>query len=261
MIIRDVIAALEDFAPLPLQDDYDNSGLQIGTTESEVSGALLCLDVTPQVIAQASDMGYNLVISHHPVLFHPLKKIIDNDFTSDVVRQAIVNGMTIYSAHTSLDNAPQGVSMHMASLLGLENVQVLAPRTDFPNAGSGVIGNFPYPVTEEHLLATVRYRFGTPCIRHNGQLERKISRVALCGGSGAFLIDRALEQGADAFLTGEISYHRYFGYDGRIKLIETGHYESEQYTVDLLFNYLSGKFPQLKLSRTQVRTNPVNYYI
>ena len=96
---------------------------------------------------------------------------------------------------------------------------------------------------------------------HNGSLGRRISRMAVCGGSGAFLADKAVQEGADAFMTGEIGYHRFFGYDGLIKLIETGHFESEQFTVDLIADILKDEFPALKVVKTAIKTNPINYYI
>ena len=99
------------------------------------------------------------------------------------------------------------------------------------------------------------------CIRHNGELGRPIKRLAVCGGAGAFLTDKAVEQGADAFMTGEIGYHRFFGYDGTIKLIEAGHFESEQFTVDLIADILKEAFPELRVLKTANKTNPINYYI
>lgn len=252
MKIREVTDALERFAPLPLQEEYDNSGLQVGTTESEVSGALLCLDVTLDVVREAAQSGCNLVISHHPLLFRPLRKLTDDSIGS-IVMEAVRNGITLYACHTNLDNAPLGVNMKIAQTIGLEDIK--------PLDACGVIGLLPSPVTEQQLLEMIAVKFGVKCIRHNGELGRTIRSLALCGGAGAFLIEKAVEMKADAFMTGEIGYHRFFGYDGTIKLIETGHFESEQYTVDLIHDILSDEFPSLRLLRTRVVTNPVNYYI
>ena len=116
-------------------------------------------------------------------------------------------------------------------------------------------------MSEQQLLALIKDKFGVACIRHNGSLGRKISRMAVCGGAGAFLAEKAVEQGADAFMTGEIGYHRFFGCDGIIKLIETGHFESEQFTVDLIADILKESFPELKVIKTTIKTNPINYYI
>ena len=258
MNIREIIAALERFAPLPLQDDYDNSGLQVGTTETEVSGVLLCLDVTRQVVDEAIKNGCNMIISHHPLLFRPLKKLTDDNIGS-IVMDAVRAGVTIYASHTNLDNASNGVNRRIACVLGLTDVRALDEQPD--GNGAGIIGIFPQPLTEQQLLALIKEKFGVACIRHNGELGRKISRMAMCGGAGAFLADKAVEQGADAFMTGEIGYHRFFGYDGVIKLIETGHFESEQFTVDLIADILNESFPGLKVVKTAIKTNPINYYI
>ena len=256
--IREIIDALERFAPLPLQDDYDNSGLQVGTTETEVSGVLLCLDVTRQVVDEAMRNGCNMIVSHHPLLFRPLKRLTDDPIGS-IVMDAVRAGITIYASHTNLDNASKGVNMRIAQVLGLSSVKPLDEQPD--GNGAGIIGLFKEPMTEQELLALIKQKFGTKCIRHNGDLGRKISRMAVCGGSGAFLTDKAVEQGADAFMTGEIGYHRFFGYDGVIKLIEAGHFESEQFTVDLIADILKESFPELRVLKTTNKTNPINYYI
>ena len=258
MNIREIIDALERFAPLPLQDDYDNSGLQVGTTETEVSGVLLCLDVTRQVVDEAIKNGCNMIISHHPLLFRPLKKLTDDNIGS-IVMDAVRAGITIYASHTNLDNASKGVNMRIASVLGLVDIRALDEHPD--GNGAGIIGSFPQALTEQQLLALIKEKFGVMCIRHNGVLGRRVSRMAVCGGAGAFLADKAVEQGADAFMTGEIGYHRFFGYDGVIKLIETGHWESEQFTVDLIADILNESFPGLKVVKTTIKTNPINYYI
>ena len=257
MNIREIIDALERFAPLPLQDDYDNSGLQVGTTETEVSGALLCLDVTRQVVDEAIRNGCNLIVSHHPLLFRPLKRLTDDSIGS-IVMDAVRAGITIYACHTNLDNVSNGVNLRIARVLGLTEVRPLDERPD--GNGAGIIGTFPEPLSGQELLAIVKERFGVTCIRHNGELGRPIRRMAVCGGAGAFLTDKAVARGADAFMTGEIGYHRFFGYDGTIKLIEAGHFESEQFTVDLLADILQESFPGLKVLKTAHRTNPVNYY-
>ena len=257
MNIREIIDALERFAPLPLQDDYDNSGLQVGTTETEVSGALLCLDVTRQVVDEAIRNGCNLIVSHHPLLFRPLKRLTDDSIGS-IVMDAVRAGITIYACHTNLDNVSNGVNLRIARVLGLTEVRPLDERPD--GNGAGIIGTFPEPLSGQELLAIVKERFGVTCIRHNGELGRPIRRMAVCGGAGAFLTDKAVSRGADAFMTGEIGYHRFFGYDGTIKLIEAGHFESEQFTVDLLADILQESFPGLKVLKTAHRTNPVNYY-
>ena len=182
-----------------------------------------------------------------------------DDNIGSIVMSAVRLGITIYASHTNLDNASKGVNMRIANVLGLIDVKPLDEHPD--GNGAGVIGRFASPMTEDELLALIKDKFGVQCIRHNGKLGRKIKHMAVCGGSGAFLADKAVEQGADAFMTGEIGYHRFFGYDSVIKLIETGHFESEQFTVDLIADILKESFPELKVVKTTTKTNPINYYI
>ncbi len=125
MKIKEIVSALERFAPLPLQDGFDNAGLQIGLTDAEATGALLCLDVTEAVLDEAIALGYNLVISHHPLLFKGCKSITGKDYVERCILKAIKNDIVVYSAHTNLDNALQGVNFKIAEKIGLKNVRIL----------------------------------------------------------------------------------------------------------------------------------------
>ena len=128
MKIKEIISALERFAPLPLQDGFDNAGLQIGLTEAEATGALLCLDVTEAVLDEAIALGYNLVIAHHPLIFKGYKSITGRDYVERCIIKAIKNDLVIYASHTNLDNASQGVNYKIAEKIGLKNIQILDPK-------------------------------------------------------------------------------------------------------------------------------------
>ncbi len=260
MLIKEVVAALERFAPLPLQESYDNAGLQIGVTETETSGVLLCLDATEDAIDEAVRRGCNLIVTHHPLLFRSVKSVTDATFVGRCVRRAIRNDVAIYSAHTNLDNAPGGVNFEMAARLGLNDVDFLQPITlpDGTRGGSGAIGRLPQPMEATAFLRKVKQTFRAGALAHNAPLRRPIERVALCGGAGASLLETAVKAGADAFLTGEMGYHHYFGYDGALQIAVAGHYETEQYTVDLLKRFLGQTFPALRLAEWR-ETNPVHY--
>ena len=261
MRLRDITGALEAFAPLSLQDGFDNAGLQIGLTEDvDTTGVLLCLDVTEAVIDEAIRKGCNVVVSHHPLLFHPCKSITGTDYIQRTIMKAIRGGVAIYSAHTNLDNANGGVNNKMAEKLGLTDTRVLQPKTDDLSTGAGLIGTLPSPMTKEQFIQQVKATFHVDCLRCNRWTGRQVGKVALCGGAGAFLISDAIKAGADVFITGEIGYHRFFGYENDILLMETGHYESEQYTREITRQILSAHFPQLKVIDTEIDTNPICYY-
>ena len=363
MKIKEIIGALERFAPLPLQDGFDNAGLQIGLTEAEATGALLCLDVTEAVVDEAVMLGYNLIISHHPLIFKGYKSITGRDYIERCILKAIRNDITIYSAHTNLDNAPGGVNYKIAEKIGLKNVRILEPKEEcllklvtfvpteqaekvrkalfdagcgcignydscsynlqgegtfraleganpfcgqmggvhtepevrvetvllafrkgavvkalmsahpyeepafdlYPikntwnQVGSGVIGELDEPETELEFLKRIKKIFEVGCVKHTRLTGRLINKVALCGGSGAFLASRAVGCGADVFITGEVKYHDYFNYENQILMAEIGHYESEQYTKEIFYSIIREMCPSLEVQMTRVNTNPIKY--
>lgn len=257
MKIQEVAETLERFAPLPLQESYDNAGLQIGLTAGEdVSGVLLCLDVTEDVIAEAEAKGCNLIVAHHPLIFRPLNRIAGSTQVERCVAMAIRKSIGIYAAHTNLDNAPGGVNHMIAEKLGLQQVRFLQPLPG-REGGSGVVGELPEPLAPGDFLRRVARTFGVEGLQHNSGPQRSVRTVALCGGAGDFLLGQAIQAGADAFLTGEMSYHRYFGHEDELLIAVLGHYQSEQYTVELLHRILSQAHPGLHLETTRVNTNPI----
>ena len=260
MKIREIIGALEEFAPLSLQDSYDNAGLQIGLTEdAEATGALLCLDVTEDVLDEAVRRGCNMVVSHHPLLFRPCKSITGADYIERCIIKAIKNDIAIYSAHTNLDNAKDGVNYRIAHKLGLTDIEILDPKNNDKSAGAGIIGHLAEPMKKEDFIAHVKKVFNANCVRFNSWTGRKVFRIALCGGSGAFLMSKAASAGVDAFLTGEVGYHRFFGHENELLLLELGHFESEQYTLEILREVIERTAPNLPIFDTEIETNPINY--
>lgn len=275
MTIREIINTLETFAPLDLQEDFDNAGVQVAVNscpdalDAQLTGVLVCLDITEQVIDEAIAKNCNMVVSHHPLIFQPLKRVCGRTYQQRCVAKAILAGITLYSAHTNLDNARGGVNHIIASMLGLNNLQWLEPRGS--EGGSGVIGELPVPMTAMQLLLSLKTLFKVDALFNNCRgnsafaeqksvcgtiaVEKEIRKVALCGGAGAFLMGKAREMGADAFITGEIHYHDYFGQD--MLLVEMGHYQSEQYTQELLMKIILRNFPEARVMKTSVNTNPV----
>jgi dinuclear metal center YbgI/SA1388 family protein len=256
--IKEVIAALEQFAPLPLQEDYDNAGLQLGLTEAEVSGALLCLDVTEETVAEAVEKGCNLVVSHHPLLFRGLKQIVDADSVQRTVKMAIKNDVTIVSMHTNLDNAVGGVNWKIAEKLGLE---VRDTRCEMRGEKCGLyVGTFAKPLSANDFISLLKTRMEAQCVMTNELLKREIRKVAICGGAGSFMLDDAIAQGADAFVTGEMHYHEYFGHDQEIQIAVIGHYESEHFTNELFREIIERECKGVRCVMADSQKNPVRYY-
>ena len=260
MKIKEVLSALEKFAPLPLQESWDNAGLQVGLTEAEVSGALLCLDVTEEVIDEAVAKGCNLVVSHHPLLFRGLKTISDLTDVQRTVMKAIRQQVCVVSMHTNMDNAQGGVNFKIAEKLGLDEVKFLeTKRVGEVECGSGVIGTLSTPMAAHEFVLKVKQTFGVACAMTNELLRRPICRVAICGGAGDFLLDEAVCQGADAFITGEMHYHQYFGYEQRVQICVIGHYQSEQFTSEIFRDIINEKCPGVRTEIAETNTNPINY--
>ena len=260
MKIKEVLSALERFAPLPLQESWDNAGLQVGLTETEVSGALLCLDVNEKIVDEAIQKGCNLVVSHHPLLFRGLKTISDLTDVQRTVMKAVRKGVCVISMHTNMDNAKGGVNYKMAEKLGLRDVQFLAPKmVDGVESGSGVIGELPEAQASDDFVLAVKKAFGVECAMCNELLRRPVRKVALCGGAGDFLLDEALKAGADAFITGEMHYHQYFGYEQQIQICVIGHYQSEQYTAEIFRDIIEKECPGVKTYIAETCTNPILY--
>ncbi len=259
MKIKEVIAALEQFAPLPLQEDYDNAGLQLGLTEAEVSGALLCLDVTEETVAEAVEKGCNLVVSHHPLLFRGLKQIVDADSVQRTVKMAIKNDVTIVSMHTNLDNAVGGVNWKIAEKLGLETGRLGVQGVQGEKCGL-YVGTFAKPLSANDFILLLKTRMEAQCVMTNELLKREIRKVAICGGAGSFMLDDAIAQGADAFVTGEMHYHEYFGHDQEIQIAVIGHYESEHFTNELFREIIERECKGVRCVMAESQKNPVRYY-
>ena len=266
MKVKEILGALEEFAPLALQDGYDNAGLQIGLAEdAEATGALLCLDVTEAVVDEAVGRGCNLIVSHHPLLFRGLKSVTADDYVGRTVMRAIQKGVAVYAAHTNLDSAHGGVNWKMAEKLGLQGLEWLSPKGEYSRggekvtAGEGLVGRLPKPLPKAEFCQLVKDAFRLQSLRVNDCDKAEVGTVALCGGSGAFLIPQAVAKGADAFMTGEIGYHRFFGYEHDLLLLETGHYESEQYTLEVLRQVVRSADASLPIYDTELKTNPINY--
>lgn len=363
MKIVELTKTLESFAPLFLQESYDNSGLLIGDPETEVSRALICLDVTDEVIEEAITKKCGLIISHHPLIFKGLKRLTGNSPIERMVTRCIKHDIAVYAAHTNLDNVQQGVNKIICEKIGLEDVKVLDPKAgllrklvtfcpddhaqkvlsaifkagaghignydscsfnlsgkgsfraleganpfvgnvntmhfeneqrietifpvylqnkilkalfaahpyeevaydvyplenDFDKTGAGMIGKLKSAEPAADFLHRIKHAFDVKCLRHTRLTKDKLQTVAVCGGSGSFLTGKAIAAGADVFVTGDVKYHEFFDADGKILLADLGHYESEQFTCELIKSVLLKKFPNFAALISMVNTNPVSY--
>ncbi|MBQ8047577.1 MAG: Nif3-like dinuclear metal center hexameric protein [Prevotella sp.] len=261
MNISKVVAALERFAPLPLQESFDNAGLQIGLTEAEVSGALLCLDVTEDVVDEALRRRCNLIVAHHPLIFHKLAHVTGANYVERAVAKAIKNDIAIVAMHTNMDNAHGGVNFKIAEKMGLKHVRLMgAPRVvDDVEGASGVTGEFEKPLDSRQFILMLKETFGVDQVQANELLDRQVRRVAICGGAGSFLLDDAIRAEADAFVTGEMHYHEFFGHEQQIQIAVIGHYQSEQFTAELFRDIIERECPGVRCCIAETHTNPIIY--
>lgn len=365
MQLKEIIQALENWAPKSDAEDFDNVGLLVGNPSDEINKALVTLDVTQEVMQQAINEDVNLIVTFHPLIFKGLKRLSGRSRVEQLVVKAIKNDIAIYAIHTNLDAQLNGVNGRICEQLGLTNNQILMPKNEdltklvffvpHQNAeevkqaifdtgagtianyaecsfttqgegtfkpteganpslgkmnerhtepefkveilvqnyrlakavaamkaahpyeevaydllvlrnqnqtkGMGQIGEFETALNEEDFLKLLKKSLPTDCIRHSNLTGKKIHKVAILGGSGAFGIAAAKAAGADAFVTADLKYHDFFLAENSILLCDIGHYESEQYTKNHITTYIKEKFPNFAVLTSGIKTNPINYYI
>ncbi len=362
--IKDITQYLEQLAPLALQESYDNAGLLVGNPQATVTGILVTLDCTEEVVQEAIQQGCNLIVAHHPIVFKGLKKINGKNYVERTIIAAIKNDIAIYASHTNLDHVTGGVNFNIAQQLQLTQARILDPKkqelkklvsfvpiahtqqvldalyvagagqigaykncsfrtegtgtfkptgnaqpfigtlaqdeavqenrievilpaylehsvlaalrkahpyeevayylsvleNEFTEIGAGVIAELPHALTPVDFLMHLKTSMQLPLIKHTALGNKPIKKVAVCGGAGSFLLPNAIRAGADAFITADYKYHEFFDAENKLMICDIGHYESEVYTKDLIISYLSEKFSNFAILKSQVNTNPVFYF-
>jgi dinuclear metal center YbgI/SA1388 family protein len=362
VLIKEIIEILEGWAHPSLQESYDNSKLIAGDRMRACSGVLVSLDCTEAIVQEAVDRGCNLIVSHHPILFSPLKSLTGKTYPERTIIAALEQKIALYALHTNLDHVFSGVNMEMSVRLGLKDTLILRPtngkmlklvtyippdhliairealfragaghignydqcsfntegvgtfrplegsnpysgkkgqleedkemrlelvfhayhkqqvlkalydshpyeevafeiyplENSIQSIGSGMIGNLPEPMEADRFLQHVKSVFGG-MIRYTRPTNGKVKRIALCGGSGSFLLPDAIASGADVFISSDFKYHQFFDADDKIMIVDIGHFEAEQFTTDLIGRYLNEKIPNFAVLLTKQSTNPVQY--
>lgn len=233
MTVFDVYSCIDSFAPFSSQEEWDNSGHLLGSLSGEVTKAVVCLDVNNDVIDYAVKIGANIIVSHHPVIFSPLKSITDDS----VVFNALSHGIAVISAHTNLDKASGGVNDTLSEILYFRYEKVY----------DGTLPTFlnicyaDEPFTAESLSSHLRERLS--CAVSYCDTGKKITKIGLCSGAGADFIDDAIKLGCNAYITGEAKYHEFLeAKEKGISLFTVGHFESEIPVVKKLTEKLNNEF-------------------
>ena len=189
---------IEEFAPLALQESYDNAGLVVGSPDDELRGGiLLAVDVTDEVIDEAVELGFGMIVTHHPIIFHAIKRLNHRSYVEKTVEYAIRNDIALYACHTNLDSTPDGISFRIGAALGLNGMEMLSRATADSTNGFGITGTLSHPTPTLEFLESVRRKLNVRVIRHSDIVRETVSKIAICGGAGASLIEAAKNSGAD----------------------------------------------------------------
>ena len=261
MKIKEITDVIERFAPLAWQEPYDNAGLIVGRPDDRVRKALLAVDVTEEVLDEAVREGCDLVVTHHPLVFHPLKRFNSADAVERCVERAIREGIALYACHTNLDSAPGGMSWRLAEMLGVESLSLLQPSEKGEGVGFGVVGRLPEAEGTVEFLRRVRRVLGVRVVRHSDIASPEVRRVAVCTGAGASLIGDARRAGADIYLTADMKYNDFMLPDGALTVADIGHFESEYCAIGILFDILSKNLITFAVRKSEDSRNPVNYLV
>lgn len=259
MKVGDIASCIEDFAPLEIQESYDNAGLVVGHADDEVTGVLIAVDVTEEVMDEARKLNCSMIVTHHPIVFHPLKRFNSASVEQCCVERAIKDGIALYACHTNLDSAPQGMSWRLGRMLGLRSMSLLQESAPESGAGFGVVGLVDGQ-SEEEFLGMMKKSLALSVIRHSALTGRKVKRVAVCTGAGGSLIPDARKCGCDVYVTADLKYNDFFSPNGEFVVADIGHFESEKCAMDILFDILSKKFINFALHKSLCSKAPVMYY-
>ena len=259
MKIKEITDAIERFAPLALEEEYDNAGLVVGDPEREVGRALLAVDVTEEVLAEAEQEGCDLVVTHHPIVFHPLKRLNEADYVQRCVARAVRRDIALYACHTNLDSAPNGMSWRLAEMLGVGNLRVLQPSETGDGAGFGVVGELPEAVDTVEFMRIIQRRLEVSVVRYSDIATSGVRRVAVCTGAGASLIGEARRAGADIYITADMKYNDFMTPDKALTVADIGHFESEYCAIEILFEIFSKNLRTFAVRKSRCSCNPVNY--
>jgi dinuclear metal center YbgI/SA1388 family protein len=259
--VRDVAEFLEAFAPARLAEDWDNVGLLVGRHDQRVQRVMTCLTVTPDSVAEAVRERADLIVTHHPLPFRPLKRITGDQVPGRLLLDLIAAGIHVYSPHTAFDSAARGINQRLAEGLELGGIQPLEPRQDDPDGlGAGRWGTYGQPRRLERLAELLRTLLHIDGLHAVGPAEAMISRVAVaCGAAGSFLA-AAREAGCELLVTGETSFHTCLEAEATgVALLLPGHYASERFAVEQLAEVLTSAMPPLNVWASRQEHDPLRW--
>lgn len=251
--LSEIIEELEALAPPELKESWDNVGLMVGDEKQRIQNVYVCLDITSENVQKAVDFGADLIISHHPLIFKPLSRIVESDVTGGIIRTLISNNISAYSMHTNFDKADGGMNDLLATKLGLENIRKFTPdecvnQYGDPQDDIGRVGSLEYPMPLEAFVEHVKSVLSCHSIKYMGNLSETVQTVALCSGSGGSGIYTAYHSGADAYVTADLDHHdAQTACEIGLNIIDAGHFETENIICEFLHEFLYNRFPDLNI--------------
>ena len=238
MKIKDIIKFLEERFPLSLQEDWDNSGLQIGNIENDLTNIMISLDLDEQTIQKAKEKSCNLIINHHPFLFSSIKSIDLNEEKGKIIKDLIKNDITVFAMHTNLDIGKGGVNDNLAKLLELRDISNLDTNNENPMARFG----YTNEKTAYDFSKFVKEKLNCKGLILYGDKDKKIEKVALCGGAGSDFINDAIDKNCDLIVTSDVKYHEAIDNCKKINIVDPGHFASENHIIYMIKDLLEKNF-------------------
>lgn len=264
--LNHITAFLERFAPLELAASWDNVGLLLGNEHASISRAMTCLTLTSDVAREAIDKQADLIVSHHPVLFKPVQKLVTSSAPGNILLPLLHAGIAVYSPHTAFDSARLGINQMLAERLELQDIQPLRKlaQCEDPLVGEGRRGTLEAPQRLSQVLERFKTCLGPQPIplQYTGSPEKWVHHIGIaCGSAGEFLGD-AIAATCDLFITGEARFHTALeARENSIALILAGHYATERHGVEKLSEILQGEFPDLTCWASESETDPVQWSV
>jgi dinuclear metal center YbgI/SA1388 family protein len=267
VILQDILTILDTTAPFSLAESWDNVGLMLGDPKQEISGILIGLDPTSDLLKEAVANNANLIINHHPLIFTPLKKIRTDQPTGHFISEAIKNNIAVIGCHTNLDVVSNGVSHVLAERIGLGNSTPLTnTNNDDPSIGFGKVGSLPGALDSDIFFSQLCQILDLPVLKICGSIPKKIIRVAVCGGSGSELAEAALAAKAEVYITGEVKHSvARWAEESGLCIIDAGHFATENMITETLSKTLTETMIKqdmdLSVQASTLQSNPFFYYI
>ncbi|MEQ8209998.1 MAG: Nif3-like dinuclear metal center hexameric protein [Lacipirellulaceae bacterium] len=258
--LSDITSILETYAPLELAEDWDNVGLLVGDPDWSVQRLMTCLTITPATVREAVEGQANLIVAHHPLPFHPLKAITTSTTAGKMLLELIAHRIAVYSPHTAFDSAQAGINQHLAIGLGLREIQPLEPASDEePEVGAGRSGIAGEPLTLSELANRLASFLKSERVQIVGSASQEVSRIGVACGSGGSFLEKAIQAGCDALVTGETNYHTCLEAEAQgVGLVLAGHFASERFALLTLADYLSDQMNDVEVWASRTDRDPVS---